>query len=118
GDIVQARRKIGAFALRSETPSIEARRAVVRSRLSATGWPATPLRLTAVDAATAELVVLDARCGLDLVDAVMASCAVPGVWPTVPFEGKQLMDGGLRSMTNADLASGCSYVLILAPLGY
>ena len=118
GDIVKARQKIGAFALRSETPSLDARRAVIHSRLSQTEWPATPLRLTAVDVTTGELVVLDAASGLALPDAVMASCAVPGVWPAVPFRGRQLMDGGLRSMTNADLALGCAHVLVLAPLGY
>ena len=28
------------------------------------------------------------------------------------------MDGGIRSMTNADLALGASHVVVLAPLGY
>jgi len=43
---------------------------------------------------------------------------VPGAWPCVPMKGKPLMDGGLRSMTNADLATGSRHVLVLAPLGY
>lgn len=118
GDLTKARQRIGAFAIRSETPSLDTRRAVISARLSGAAWPATALRLTAVDATTAELVVLDARSGIALTDAVMASCAVPGVWPTIPFDGKQLMDGGIRSMTNADLALGCKQVLVLAPLGY
>lgn len=118
GDLTKARQRIGAFAIRCETPSLDTRRAVISARLSRTAWPATALRLTAVDATTAELVVLDAQSGLALTDAVMASCAVPGVWPTVPFDDRQLMDGGIRSMTNADLALGCKHVLVLAPLGY
>ncbi len=118
GDLVQARKRIGAFALRSETPSLEMRRSIIRSRLSSEAWPTCPLRLIAVDTATAQSVVLDKSGQLNLVDAVMASCAVPGVWPPVPLDDARLMDGGLRSMTNADLATESSHVLVLAPLGY
>ncbi|MBO9352672.1 patatin-like phospholipase family protein [Bordetella petrii] len=118
GDLAQARQKIGAYARRAETPALAARRAIIEARLSHSTWPRTPLRLTAVDTDTGERIVLDARSGVALADAVMASCAVPGVWPTVPFQGRQLMDGGLCSITNADLARGAAHVLVLAPLGY
>lgn len=118
GDLVAARKRIGAFALRSETPSLDERRAIIRTRLDNQQWPDAPLRLTAVDVESAERVVLDKSTGLSLLDAVMASCAVPGVWPSVPFANMKLMDGGLYSMTNADLALGSDHVLILAPLGY
>lgn len=118
GDLIQARLRIGAFALRSETPSLNGRRAIVQSRLTQTDWPAAPLALTAVDVTTAARVILNSDSGLTLVDAVMASCAVPGVWPVVPFGRSGLMDGGLHSMTNADLAMGSERVLVLAPLGY
>lgn len=118
GDLVQARQRIGAFALRSETPSLEERRHIIEARLHHHDWPERPLILTAVDTASGAPVQLDKDCGLSLVDAVMASCAVPGAWPCVPMHDSLLMDGGLRSMTNADLATGSRYVLILAPLGY
>lgn len=118
GDLIQARKRIGAFALRSETPSLDERRAIIRARLSEYEWPERPLRLTAVNVESAERVVLDNGAGLSLLDAVMASCAVPGAWPAVPVGDTKLMDGGLYSMTNADLALESDHVLILAPLGY
>jgi len=118
GDLTQARKRIGAFALRSETPSLESRRDIIRSRLTCVDWPVRPLLITAVDASTAQRVVLNKGSGLDLVDSIMASCAVPGVWPVVPLAQYRLMDGGLKSMTNADLALASDYVLVLAPLGY
>lgn len=118
GDLLKARLRIGRFALRAETPSLETRRAIIRSRLTHESWPDHPLLLTAMDVNSAESINLDVNSGLSLVDAVMASCAVPGVWPTVPFGERRLMDGGLRSMTNADLALGSKYVLILSPFGF
>jgi NTE family protein len=107
---------VGAFARELTGVDPAARRAVIAWRLPSHDWPDTPLRLTAVDADTGELVVLDAASDVPLVDAVMASCAVPGVWPTVPLLGRSLMDGGVRSATNMDLASGHDEVLVLAPM--
>ena len=52
----------------------------------------------------------------DLRDAVMASCAVPGVWPPVPVRERVLIDGGVRSISNADLAAGADEVLVLLPM--
>ena len=118
GDLAQARKRVGAFALRSETPTLDERRRIIDTRLHHHHWPEKPLTLTAVDAASGDPIFLDQHSGLSLVDAVMASCAVPGAWPCVPMNDKLLMDGGLRSMTNADLAAGSRHVLILAPLGY
>jgi len=118
GDLRAARQRIGAFALRSETPDLATRRDIIQSRLSMPEWPDASLLLTAVDVVTGERVVLQRASGLTLLDAVMASCAVPGVWPVVPFDDRGLMDGGLHSMTNADLALGSTHALILAPLGY
>ena len=118
GDLVQARQRVGAFALRSDTPTLDERRRIIQARLHHHQWPEQPLILTAVDSQNGDPVLLDKHSGLNLVDAVMASCAVPGAWPCVPLKDKFLMDGGLRSMTNADLAIGSRQVLILAPLGY
>jgi NTE family protein len=106
----------GAFAKEARTVPLAERRAVIEWRLPLHDWPATPLKITAVDADTGELVVLDAASGVSLVDAVMASCAVPGVWPPVPLLGRLLIDGGVRSVTNLDLAAGYDDVLVLAPL--
>jgi NTE family protein len=48
------------------------------------------------------------------VDAVAASCAIPGIWPPVSINGHHYMDGGTYSTDNADVAVGCDRVLIVA----
>ena len=55
--------------------------------------------------------------GVDLVDAVTASTALPGLVPTVSINGRRYIDGGVRSPDNADLASGYAEVVVLSPLG-
>lgn len=111
----EARQRIGAIALRAETPALDARRAVIEARLPSHTWPDRPLLITAVDTATGTLRVFDRASGVALVDAVAASCAVPGIWPVVEIDGARYMDGGMRSSANADLATGAERVLILVP---
>jgi NTE family protein len=110
-----ARRRIGEIALASETPAPVARRAVIESRLPSHEWPEREIRVTAVDTATGELVVFDRSSGVSLVDAVAASCAVPGIWPPVEIRGAFFMDGGMRTTANADLAAGAERILIIVP---
>lgn len=110
-----ARRRVGAFALHAETPDPAARRAVIAARLPTHEWPERSLLITAVDTATGELRVFDRTSEVDLVDAVAASCAVPGIWPTVEIGGRRYMDGGTRSGANADVAAGAERVLVLVP---
>jgi NTE family protein len=112
----EARRRLGAFALAAETVPEATRRAVIAARLPVREWPERRLLLTAVDAESGELRVFDRDSGADLVDAVAASCAVPGVWPTVGIDGRRYMDGGMRSIANADLAAGADRVLVLVPV--
>jgi NTE family protein len=66
-----------------------------------------------------DLVVFDTLSGISVVDAVAASCAVPGVWPPAPINGRRYIDGGVcGSAENLQLAKhGSSQVLILSPLG-
>ena len=49
-------------------------------------------------------------------DAVAASCAVPGVWPPVTIGDRRFIDGGVRSTVNADLAGGADRVVVIAPI--
>jgi NTE family protein len=112
-----ARVRLGAMALRARTESEAARRRVIESRLPISEWPAARLQITAVDAVTGDLAVFDAASGVRLLDAVGASCAVPGVWPPVTIGGRRYIDGGIRSAANADLAEGCGSVVVIAPLG-
>ncbi|MEU8011351.1 patatin-like phospholipase family protein [Micromonospora parva] len=114
-DAVRARARIGAMALAARTPSEASQRAVIEARLPAREWPARRLLVTAVDATSGEFVVFDSDSGVSLVDAVGASCAVPGVWPPVTIGARRFVDGGMRSTVNADLAAGAQRVLVLAP---
>ena len=112
----EARARIGALALSADTVPEATRRAVIERRLPSHEWPAARFLVTAVDALTGELAVFDAGSGVSLVEAVAASCAVPGVWPTVEISGRRYVDGGVRSTANADLAAGYDEVLVVAPL--
>ncbi|MBO2455008.1 patatin-like phospholipase family protein [Actinomadura barringtoniae] len=104
--------RLGRLALASRTPH----RSTIRAHLPVREWPVTPLLITAVDAASGELTVFDRDHGVSLLDAVGASCAVPGVYPPVAVDGRSYIDGGVRSATNADLARGHERVVIIAPI--
>jgi NTE family protein len=109
-------RRVGALALAADVAPEEERLAIVSARLPVQEWPERPLRVTAVDTATGELVVFDRTSGVGLVDAVAASCAVPGVWPPVTIGDARYMDGGVRSGTHVDLARGHEHVVVVAPI--
>ena len=115
-DPVRARARLGHWALAAPTMPEASRRKVFQDRLPASDWPATMLKVTAVNARTGQFVVFDAAGEAGLVDAVAASCAVPGVWPPVTIGGRRFVDGGVRSAANADLAAGYERVLIVAPV--
>jgi len=112
----KARAQIGAMALAAPTVSEAERRAVLESRIPVRDWPARGLLITAVDAESGRFVVFDRDSGVGLIDAVGASCAVPGVWPPVTINGRRYIDGGVRSAANVDMAAGCDPVVVIAPL--
>ena len=60
------------------------------------------------------LQVLDASSGATLERAVTSSAAIPGVWPLITIKGERWIDGGVRSMLNADLATGCDVVIVVS----
>lgn len=115
GDAKQHLRRIGAVAAAANTVPAASRHQVIADRLPSHEWPARVLRLTAVDIDSGELVVFDRSSGVALVDAVAASCAVPGAWPPVPIAGRRYMDGGVASTVNIAVASDCDAVLVLVP---
>ncbi len=119
-DAADMRRRMGAAALEMDAAPDSSeqtqRRAVVAARLPSQRWPQRPMLIVAVDAQTGEPVVFDRHSGVDLVDAVTASCAGPGV-PPHGIGGNRYIDGGYRRNENADLAAGYGRVLVLSPLG-
>jgi NTE family protein len=117
-DAGDMRRRMGA-ALETDPMSDEAGsarwRAVVAARLPQAEWPSQRVLITAVDARTGEPEVFDRDSGVDLVDAVAASCAGGFAYA---IGDRRYIDGGYRSNAeNADLAAGYASVLILSPFG-
>ena len=118
-DAADMRRRMGAAALEMDAASDGSWqtqwRATVAARLPSQRWPQRTVLITAVDAHTGEPVVFDRHSGVDLVDAVAASCA-----SGLPYRigDSRYIDGGYRSNAeNADLAAGYGRVLVLSPFG-
>jgi NTE family protein len=111
----QQMQRIGAVALGAKTVAEPVRRQVIAQRLPSHDWPDRALRITAIDTATGELVVFDQDSGVELVDAVAASCAVPGAWPVVTIAGRRYMDGGIASSVNLGVVRDCDAAVVLVP---
>ncbi len=121
-DATDMRRRLGAAALEMDAASGGSGqtqwRATVAARLPSQQWPQQPLLIVAVDARTGEPVVFDRHSGVDLVDAVAASCANGFTVSPYSIGGNRYIDGGYRRSTeNADLAAGYERVLVLSPFG-
>lgn len=117
--IADMRRRIGAAALDQNAVSDgswQARwRSTVAARLPSQHWPEHTVLITAVDAGSGDPVVFDRASGVELVDAVAASCSSGRPYR---IGGHWYIDGGYRSNAeNADLAAGRGRVLVLAPFG-
>jgi NTE family protein len=113
----QKLQRIGEVARSTATVSEAVRREVIAQRLPNHDWPDRELRITAIDIGTGELVAFDRSSGVELVDAVAASCAVPGAWPPVTIGERRYMDGGVGSTMNIKLATDCDAVVVLVPSG-
>jgi NTE family protein len=116
-DAADMRRRMGAAALEMDAASDGSGqtrwRATVAARLPSQHWPQRTVLITAVDARTGEPVVFDRHSGVDLVDAVAASCSSG---PPYSIGDNRYIDGGYRRNENADLAAGYERVLVLSPL--
>ena len=120
-DAADMRRRMGAAALEMDAASDSSGqtqwRATVAARLPSQHWPQRPMLIVAVDARTGEPVVFDRHSGVDLVDAVAASCANGFGVPPYSIGDSRYIDGGYRRNENADLAAGYARVLVLSPFG-
>ncbi len=72
-----------------------------------------PLRITATDLDRGEVVVFGPHSG-DLLSAVLASCAVPGIYPPVTISGRRLADGGILSNLPLQVAIDAGATRVLA----
>lgn len=85
------------------------------ARLFSPDSPAWPpgLWVCATRLTDGERVVLSADTGPDLATAVAASCAMAGFFAPVVIGGHDHIDGGARSVTNADAIAGEALDLVL-----
>jgi NTE family protein len=78
------------------------------------------LFLTATDLDTCDRIILGGEDWDDvpISQAVSASTALPMVYKPVEIKGRHLVDGGLRSTTNVDIAveAGAKFVVVVNPL--
>ena len=85
-------------------------------------WPDRPTYICATDLYTGKLVAFGRKGSpkASLPDAVLASTAIPAVFPPVRIAGRSYVDGGVTSATSLDLAAadGCDVIVCIAPLGY
>ncbi len=77
---------------------------------------AIPIHVVATDLITGDEVLLSSGSA---VDAVLASAAIPGVFPTVLIDGRELVDGGVTNNTpiSTALNLGADRILVL-PTGF
>jgi NTE family protein len=75
-----------------------------------------PCRVVATDVLSGSEVVLSSG---PVVDALLASAAIPGVFPAVAIDGRHLIDGGMSSNTpiSTAVAEGAKRLVVL-PTGY
>lgn len=92
----------------------DARRISARIQLGFGGWQLeslpTPLRVVTTEAATGASVVLTRG---SLADALCASVALPFVFPSVPIDGRRLVDGVLSNPLPVSVASDARAVIAL-----
>jgi len=113
----EARARIGAYALEAQTMDEDAFIASFGrtfAGLDADYWPDRNFACTAVDAETGGFQLWTRESGVGLTRAVASSCSVPGIYPPVTLKGRRYIDGGIRSSTNADLATGHARVVVVA----
>jgi NTE family protein len=84
----------GTFDLNQQLPFI-----------SGMAWPSDArLSVCCTDSSTGRRVVYERESGVELAEALAASCAVPSVMRPITIGDRVLVDGGVVSPTNADVA--------------
>ncbi|TDM10635.1 patatin-like phospholipase family protein [Macrococcus lamae] len=72
------------------------------------------LTTTALNVETGKTHQFNKDSGVELLQAVAASSAVPGIWGSVHLNGEDWIDGGLTSGNNAQFAEGYDQVVVIA----
>jgi len=109
---------LGHAALAAVPPSSKLMQRSVGFMVGAHRWPSPSLEITCVDAFTAERCVVSSTSGVSLLDAISASCAVPGFAPPHPIGDRRCMDGGMAGTgVHLDRVAGARRVLVLSLSG-
>ena len=108
------RAEIGRLAVAAHTDDEWRFLEAVGGLVSQKAWPRS-LVTTAVDAADGTFATFDATSDVDLIAAVAASCAIPGVFPPITIGDRRYIDGGVRSATSVDLAIDLEVVVVVSP---
>jgi NTE family protein len=117
-DVARTRRLAAVRGLKA--PSlfyIEPLRTVIENLVPSRSFDqlAISLTVTAVDLETGDLALFGAGGRqVPLVDALLASCALPFFYPAVSIEGKRYADGGLRAVLPLETAAGMGADLVIA----
>jgi NTE family protein len=94
----------------------------VLARFMPTEWPDRPLWLVTVDVGTGRRVILGRRNPprTDLHTAVRASCAIPAFFQPQRVGRRTLVDGGVHSTSNLDLATkiGPDVIVGIVPMAF
>lgn len=108
---------VGIMARRPDAPDPRLGDELAR-KVGRHDWPPRPLTVVSWSRSTRRRVAHHPRGELPLPRAVDASCAIPGAMPPVPTTSHgELVDGGVHSMTNADLlAHDVDLAVVVAPL--
>ncbi|WP_425826385.1 patatin-like phospholipase family protein [Streptomyces fractus] len=114
-DVAEKTRRFVALSRERSGVAPDIRRAAVARRVEKDAWPDTHLTVTALRSDGTRALFTSAS-GVGLVDAITASCAVPGLWPVVRIDGEDYIDGGTLSPTNAELARDADRVIVLQPM--
>lgn len=116
-DPVEQYRAIGRMALGSHTILEKDWRSAIGEILPNHQWPVrNDLWAVSLNADTGETELFRRRSDVELVAAVAASCAIPGVFPPITIGRNRYMDGGIRSATNLDLAADTPATIVIAPM--
>ena len=76
----------------------------------------TPIHIVTTDFLTGATIV---KSSGPAAEAVVASCAIPAAFPTVPLDGRHLADGGIASNTPITVAAGLGAKrIIVLPTGH
>ncbi|OWY62829.1 hypothetical protein B7486_56335 [cyanobacterium TDX16] len=108
-------REIGHAALAAHAPPAQKIRRSLGAVLAVRRWPGEQLHITAVDAFTAERLVITKASEIPVAVAAAASSAVPGVFTPQSLHDRRAMDGGVSGTgLHSDLVAGSERALVLS----